>query len=405
MKVELYHTYHTPYIDIELSDEILGFINELVATRTPAEIYQSPQDSNIPGAQRTVQHQVVSATRLLEELGDKYSHEVFTTANLRALAIYIHASISNLAQNTKEIAIDATFGTNNAGMDLFAVLAEFDGTGTPLAYLFIQKIAPTKAGAMTQVFVRFMEKMLFGGLDPSFIGCDKDKSEINAIQEVWPSAKVQLCFWHAKRATRAKLHDSTKTESQKHYFPSEAKKLVPSLEIFWGSHLTNRFNREHRHIVHCFEDFEDSIKFFGYVRRQRTMPFWVDRQLVLRPEFQASFSNSSEDNGEVSAFEFDSDETETVEDSEDAYLIAEDDDDDEATNCANTKAMMLEAIEICEQQNALGNTKFVKHSCMKNASNQTLVEEIQHINNQHTMPKTWGPYKHPSSMYHIPVAK
>ena len=56
MKVELYHTYHTPYIDIELSDEILGFINELVATRTPAEIYQSLQDSNIPGAQRTFQH-------------------------------------------------------------------------------------------------------------------------------------------------------------------------------------------------------------------------------------------------------------------------------------------------------------------------------------------------------------
>ncbi|KAI0995204.1 hypothetical protein K3495_g12978 [Podosphaera aphanis] len=142
MKVELYHTYHTLYIDIELSDEIIGFINVLVATRTPAEIYQSLQDSNIPAAQRTVQHQVyyqwqqanrknwrrdndqvVSAAHLLEELGDKYSHEVFTTANLRALTIYIHASISNHAQNTKEIAIDAKFGTNNAGMDLFAVLA------------------------------------------------------------------------------------------------------------------------------------------------------------------------------------------------------------------------------------------------------------------------------------------
>ncbi|KAI0994880.1 hypothetical protein K3495_g13300 [Podosphaera aphanis] len=81
------------------------------------------------------------------------------------------------------------------------------------------------------------------------------------------------------------------------------------------------------------------------------MPFWVDRQLVLRPEFQASFSNFSEDNGEVSAFEFDADETETVEDSEDAYLIAEDEDDyePETINFANTKAMMFEAIEICEQ--------------------------------------------------------
>ncbi|KAI1007542.1 hypothetical protein K3495_g688 [Podosphaera aphanis] len=92
------------------------------------------------------------------------------------------------------------------------------------------------------------------------------------------------------------------------------------------------------------------------------MPFWVYRQLVLRPKFHASFSKFSEDNGEVSAFGFDSDETETVDDSEDVYLIAEDDDDDEseAINLANTKAMMLEAIEICEQQNALGNTKFVR---------------------------------------------
>ncbi|KAI0992094.1 hypothetical protein K3495_g16092 [Podosphaera aphanis] len=123
------------------------------------------------------------------------------------------------------------------------------------------------------------------------------------------------------------------------------------------------------------------------------MPFWVDRQYVIRPGFQAPFSNVSEDNGEVSAFEFDSDETETVEDSEDAYLIAEDDDDDEseAINFADTKAMMLEGIEIFEQQNALGNTKFVRHFCMKNASNQTLAEEIRHINNQHTT--TAGPHK------------
>ncbi|KAI0990844.1 hypothetical protein K3495_g17343 [Podosphaera aphanis] len=134
-------------------------------------------------------------------------------------------------------------------MDLFAVLAEFDGTGTPLAYLFVQKLAPTEAGEMTQVLVRFMEKIRFLGLDPSFVGCDKDKSEINAIQEVWPSAKVQLCFWHAKRAIRAKLHDSTKTESQKHYFPCDAKKLVPSLEICWGSHPTKRFDREHRYVL------------------------------------------------------------------------------------------------------------------------------------------------------------
>jgi hypothetical protein len=32
--------------------------------------------------------------------------------------------------------MDSTFGTNNAGMDMFAVLAEAEGTGVPLAYYF-----------------------------------------------------------------------------------------------------------------------------------------------------------------------------------------------------------------------------------------------------------------------------
>ena len=53
---------------------------------------------------------------------------------------------------TKEVAIDATFGKNNAGMDLYAVLAELDGTGVPLAYLFVEKdnsTGPAPAGTMT----------------------------------------------------------------------------------------------------------------------------------------------------------------------------------------------------------------------------------------------------------------
>ncbi|KAI1001861.1 hypothetical protein K3495_g6344 [Podosphaera aphanis] len=131
-------------------------------------IYYQRQQANRKNWRRD-NDQVVSAIRLFEELGHKYSHEAFTTANLRALAIYIHASIPNLAQNTKEIAIDATFGTNNTLMDFFDVLAEFDGTGTPLTYLFVQKLVPAEAGPMTQVLVRFMEKIRFLGLDPSFV--------------------------------------------------------------------------------------------------------------------------------------------------------------------------------------------------------------------------------------------
>ena len=43
------------------------------------------------------------------------------------------------------------------------------------------------------------------GVNPEYTLTDKDWSEINAMQLVWPSAKHQLCFWHALRALKQRL--------------------------------------------------------------------------------------------------------------------------------------------------------------------------------------------------------
>ena len=187
---------------------------------------------------------------LLEKLQENYSHQTITHANIRALALYISASIDELLKATKEIVIDATFGTNSAGMLLFGVLAEFDGTGVPIAYLFVEKnmsAGTASTGAMTHILDQFLRPLLESGLTPSFVGCDKDKSEINAVQQVWPSAKVQLCFWHAKRAIQAKLRDSSRTDPLSHYLPGEAQSLVPNLEVCWGSYSTRLPDRNHRY--------------------------------------------------------------------------------------------------------------------------------------------------------------
>ena len=37
---------------------------------------------------------------------------------------------------------------------------------------------------------------------------DKEFSQINAAQTVWPNAKVQIYLWHAKRALKKKLTDN-----------------------------------------------------------------------------------------------------------------------------------------------------------------------------------------------------
>lgn len=269
LAIVLSHRYHPPYKDIRMSPEALNFVNQRVAFQTPSEIFQNLQISGLPRIEHIVQHQIyyqwqqenkrhwrydddqfASGTMLLDKLRENYRHKTITNSNIRALAIYISASINELSKEIKEIVIDATFGSNSAGMLLFGVLAEFDGTGVPVAYLFVEKdtsAGTAPIGAMTIILDQFLRPLLESGLNPSFVGCDKDKSEINAVQQVWPSAKVQLCFWHAKRAIQAKLKDTSKTDPLAYYTPGEAQALVPSLEICWGSYPIRRPDRNHRY--------------------------------------------------------------------------------------------------------------------------------------------------------------
>ena len=137
-------------------------------------------------------------------------------------------------------------------MDLFVVLSELEGTGVPLSYLLVGINAgdePSKAansGAMTCMLQQFLPPLKMKGLNPSFFGCDKDRSEIVAIRHTWPNTTIQLCYLHAKRAVRNRLRDNKKTKSQSHYYPDEAKKLVPALEICWEFHSVRRTG-DHRY--------------------------------------------------------------------------------------------------------------------------------------------------------------
>ena len=143
--------------------------------------------------------------------------------------------------------MDATFGTNNSGMDLFSLLAEFDGTGVPLGYCFVETIQsrPSVPGALAEILQRFLQVFKDSGLNPSFFGLDKDLSEISAVETVFENAKIQLCFWHAKRAIRQRIRDASKTKTQARYSPAEAQALVPNLEICWGSIPTRRPRGDH----------------------------------------------------------------------------------------------------------------------------------------------------------------
>ena len=129
---------------------------------------------------------------------------LYYSANLRAAAFYVSDAIGTLASRTKELAMDATFGTNKMAMDLFAVLAEVDGTGVPLAYCFTELfkdnssgVRNAEPGTTTGILEQFYDCFkLLGLIRPSLelTKTDKDSSEISAIRQVWPRTTIQLCF-------------------------------------------------------------------------------------------------------------------------------------------------------------------------------------------------------------------
>lgn len=269
LSLSIYHMHHSVYFDIQLSPAALEFVSQRVSAFTPAEIYHDLQASDLPRQekQRITESQIYyqcqrenaklwrhdddqlkSAILLLDETSEKYGRTFYTVGNMHGLAIYILESISTLASCAKELAIDSTYGTNNTGMELFAVLAEVDGTGIPLAYLFAGTSKPGEKkddGAMIHLLEQFLRRIKLGNFKPTFFGCDKDDSEIAAIQLVWPNSTIQLCLWHAKRAIRSKLKDSKKTNTQFRYFSAEAQKIVSNLEICWGSLLVRRPSGDH----------------------------------------------------------------------------------------------------------------------------------------------------------------
>ena len=169
---------------------------------------------------------------------------------MRGLAFFCREAMETLSSSVKEVAMDATFGTNNAGMDLFALLAEVDGTGVPLGYCFVEVNSGegnhrSDRGALPNILTQFLGCFRRSGLRPAFFGIDKDFSEISAVKQVFPDVKVQLCFWHAKRAIRQKIRDATKTCPQAKYSPAEAQAIIPGLEVCWGSVPTRRPHGDH----------------------------------------------------------------------------------------------------------------------------------------------------------------
>jgi len=83
---------------------------------------------------------------------------------------------------------------------LYTLEAEMNGTGFPLAYLFLENNGQCGEGIRTTVIQKFLTKLRDIGIQPEFILTDKDFAQINAARFTWNEIKIQLCKWHMKRA-------------------------------------------------------------------------------------------------------------------------------------------------------------------------------------------------------------
>ncbi|KAK9343186.1 hypothetical protein V1522DRAFT_248681 [Lipomyces starkeyi] len=97
-------------------------------------------------------------------------------------ALYMDRKLSpeRSASRTKELTIDATFGTNNMAMTLFAFLAEVDGTGVPLAYCFMDTfkdnshaVCRAEPGATTAIVDQCLRPLQDYRFDLTFMGPTK----------------------------------------------------------------------------------------------------------------------------------------------------------------------------------------------------------------------------------------
>src|SRR6266542_1878631 len=103
--------------------------------------------------------------------------------------------------------------TNNLNFEIYDFHVEVNGTGFPLAYLFLENNGNCNGWIRTDTIAAFLTEIrLRKHVEPEFFLTDKDFVQISAAQRTWPSVKIQLCQWHVKRAIETKLRDSKKTQ-------------------------------------------------------------------------------------------------------------------------------------------------------------------------------------------------
>ena len=96
--------------------------------------------------------------------------------------------------------------TNSKHLELFIILGEYDNAGFPILYCLISTVNATDAGKKMKALAAWESALSSKyGIIPQFVHVDKDMAEIGFCRKTWPLAKIQLCWWHLRKAVRTRL--------------------------------------------------------------------------------------------------------------------------------------------------------------------------------------------------------
>ncbi|KAJ7464887.1 hypothetical protein B0H11DRAFT_1629271, partial [Mycena galericulata] len=94
---------------------------------------------------------------------------------------------------------------NSKHLELYSIMPEHDNVGFPLSYLLLSTASSNDQGKRRKAVTAWAKCVRDTyGVNIQFTHVDKDMAEIGMLKDVW-DAKINLCWWHLRRAVRARL--------------------------------------------------------------------------------------------------------------------------------------------------------------------------------------------------------
>ncbi|KAK1222359.1 hypothetical protein PQX77_014797 [Marasmius sp. AFHP31] len=237
-----HHKRHIPYYDVGMPEEAAQVIRENLLDSTPNSLVHRLQKvfpqltaKQVHSAWTVMSEevwkkdkmQIPSAKTLIEEYSEiveafDVQHEEGVEQLCWGMKI-IAATINQLGVRVEEMSMDATCEysfrimaeesntwfldeTNAHHLELYCIMAEVDGAGFPLSYCLLSTVESVEVRKRTRALEKWATCVRERyGIMPDFIHVDKDMAKIGMAREVWPVAKIQICWWHQRKALRERI--------------------------------------------------------------------------------------------------------------------------------------------------------------------------------------------------------